>query len=166
MLRNSNVILVVAGIITGCAHDKNDRDQREYQEGRTTNDTSTTNRPATFGNSTTLNGGNSGMASDSMGNVNTTQDTARGNDRGQLTAMDQSNSQPDMKITQDIRQALVGSNTLSFSAKNVKIITRDAQVTLKGSVKSDSEKTTIGTLARSVAGISMVDNQLEVDSNN
>jgi hyperosmotically inducible protein len=46
--------------------------------------------------------------------------------------------------------------------QNVKIITQDGKVTLRGPVKSADEKTQIEKLAHEVAGAANVDNQLEV----
>jgi len=79
--------------------------------------------------------------------------------------MDQQNAKSDVVITQEIRQAVVGSDRLSFSAKNVTIITRGAQVTLRGAVTTE-EKSTIDRLARAVAGAANVDNQLHTEAPN
>jgi len=76
--------------------------------------------------------------------------------------MDQSNSASDLKITQQIRQAVMADGSLSFTAKNVKIITANGKVTLRGPVKSEQERQSIETSARKVAGDSNVDDQLEV----
>ena len=89
----------------------------------------------------------------------------RDTDDKTLTPMDQGTGN-DVKITQEIRKAVVGADGLSFTAKNVKIITRNANVTLRGPVKSPSEKARIDALARSCAGVAKVDNQLEVESQN
>lgn len=79
-----------------------------------------------------------------------------------LTPMDQSNEKTDLKITQLIRQAVMADGSLSFTAKNVKIITQGGKVTLRGPVKSDQERSNIEAAARKVAGVTQVDNQLEV----
>jgi len=79
-----------------------------------------------------------------------------------LTPMDQGNGQTDLKITQQIRQAVMANGSLSFTAKNVKIITQGGKVTLRGPVKSDQERSDIEAAARKVAGVTEVDNQLEV----
>ena len=68
----------------------------------------------------------------------------------------------DRDITAAIRRSVVADKALSFSAKNVKIITEGGKVTLRGPVKSDEEKTAIEAKAKSTAGVSAVDNQLEV----
>jgi len=77
--------------------------------------------------------------------------------------MDQGSSESDRKITRDIRQAVMSDSSLSFTAKNVKIITRDGKVTLRGSVKSAAERTAIEAAARRVVGNgALVESQLEV----
>jgi hypothetical protein len=85
----------------------------------------------------------------------------RDRDDRQLTPMDQGGSESDRTTTQKIRQAVVGDKALSFNAKNVKIITVNGRVTLRGPVKSDAERASIEAKAREVAG-TQVDNQLEV----
>ena len=78
------------------------------------------------------------------------------------TSGDQSNSPEDIKVTADIRRAVVADKSLSITAKNVKIITADGMVTLRGPVNSAEEKATIAKLAKSAAGEAKIDNQLEV----
>jgi hyperosmotically inducible protein len=78
------------------------------------------------------------------------------------TSGDQSNSPEDVKITATIRRAVVKDHSLSGTAKNVKIITADGVVTLRGPVQNEAEKTKIAELAQSAAGNAKIDNQLEV----
>ncbi len=78
------------------------------------------------------------------------------------TSGDQSNSPEDVQITATIRRAIVGDHSLSATAKNVKIITADGVVTLRGPVQNEAEKTKIAELAQSAAGNAKIDNQLEV----
>ena len=93
-------------------------------------------------------------------------DNTRKNERDRsgetATSGDQSNSQEDVKITAAIRRAVVGDKSLSMTAKNVKIITANGTVTLRGPVNNDAEKTKIAELAQSAAGNAKIDNQLEV----
>lgn len=79
-----------------------------------------------------------------------------------LTPMDQGNGETDLKITQQIRQAVIGDDSLSFTAKNVKIITVKGKVTLRGPVNTLQERASIEAAARKIAGAAQVDNQLEV----
>jgi len=84
-------------------------------------------------------------------------------DRGDtVTSGDQSETKADRTTTQKIRQAVVADDSLSMMAHNVKIITVDGGVTLRGPVKSDDERTKVGTMAERVAGAGKVQNQLEV----
>jgi hyperosmotically inducible protein len=78
------------------------------------------------------------------------------------TSGDQSNKPEDLKVTQAIRQAVVKDGSLTMTAKNVKIITADGVVTLRGPVNSAEEKAKIEQLATASAGSMKVDNQLEV----
>jgi osmotically-inducible protein OsmY len=86
----------------------------------------------------------------------------RDRDGTTLTPGDQSESQADLALTQRIRQAIVADDSLSTTAHNVKIITSDGVVTLRGPVNSDQEKTKIAAVAKNIAGVKQVDNQLEV----
>lgn len=78
-----------------------------------------------------------------------------------LTPVDQGNGEIDLRITQQIRQAVMADNSLSFTAKNVKIITLNGTVTLRGPVNTAAERSAIEAAARRVAG-AQVDNQIEV----
>lgn len=82
-----------------------------------------------------------------------------------LTPGDQGGSEADRTVTQRIRQGVVDSDSLSVNGKNVKIITVDGVVTLRGPVKSDQEKSQIAAIARGVDGVKRVDNQLEIAAN-
>lgn len=78
------------------------------------------------------------------------------------TPGDQSNRPEDLKLTATIRQQVVKDQSLTMTAKNVKIITAGGLVTLRGPVKSAEEKEKIETIAKAAAGEGKVDNQLEV----
>jgi osmotically-inducible protein OsmY len=82
-----------------------------------------------------------------------------------LTAEDQGNSEADRTLTQRIRQAVVDDETLSTNAHNVKIITLNGVVTLRGPVASAQERNRIETMAVQIAGAGKVNNQLEVAAN-
>ena len=82
------------------------------------------------------------------------------------TSGDQSNSPADLKITQAIRQALMKDSELSTTAKNIKVITANGQVTLRGPVKTAQEKAKVDRIARSAAGRARIDDQLDVKGSN
>jgi osmotically-inducible protein OsmY len=88
----------------------------------------------------------------------------RDRDDQNKTTGDQSENEADRTITQNIRRAVTADDSLSTNAKNVKIITNNGIVTLRGPVKSEKEKAEIEAKAKQVAGVKSVDNQLEVAS--
>jgi hypothetical protein len=88
---------------------------------------------------------------------------ARDADGGTLTPEDQSNEQRDLDIARSIREAVASNDALSTNAQNVKIITQDAVVTLRGPVKSEQEKAIVVSIAQQTPGVARVDDQLEVD---
>jgi osmotically-inducible protein OsmY len=79
-----------------------------------------------------------------------------------VTASDQPENDADRKIIQEVRQALTSDSSLSTSAQNVTVVSNNGKVTLRGSVKDDSEKQKIANKATQVAGVNNVDNQLTV----
>jgi hyperosmotically inducible protein len=78
------------------------------------------------------------------------------------TADQQTNTRSDRDITQQIRRAIVQDKSLSTYAHNVKIITQNGQVTLKGPVRSDDEKRAVEAKAAEVAGENKVTSALNV----
>jgi hyperosmotically inducible protein len=79
-----------------------------------------------------------------------------------LTPFDQGNSKADRDTTAQIRKEIVAGKDMSVNAKNVKIITNNGKVTLRGPVNSAEEKRLIGEIANRIAAPANVDNQLEV----
>ena len=71
----------------------------------------------------------------------------------------------DRDLTQQIRKAIVSDKSLSTQAHNVKILTKDGTVTLKGQVKTDEEKKAVEEKAASVAGAGKVTSELTVGPN-
>jgi hypothetical protein len=78
------------------------------------------------------------------------------------TPFDQNENQADIDITANIRKQVVDSE-MSVNAQNVKIITQNGHVTLRGPVATADEKTQIETIARKVAGDTNVESQIEVE---
>lgn len=76
---------------------------------------------------------------------------------------DQGNKDNDVQITKDIRLGIMNSD-MSFNAKNIKIITLNEQVTLKGVVKSDAEHQAILKIARTYANTDKITDDLKVKS--
>lgn len=86
----------------------------------------------------------------------------RDRDPNQPTADQQKNNRPDRELTKDIRKSIMADKSLSTYAHNIKIISQDGKVTLKGPVRSDDEKSAIEAKATEIAGQGNVTNQLTV----
>jgi hyperosmotically inducible periplasmic protein len=93
-------------------------------------------------------------------------DNTRVNDRdrskSEPTADQQKENASDRTLTQQIRKALLQDKSLSSYAHNVKIITQDGNVVLKGPVRSVEEKKSVEAKAIEVAGQDRVSSQLQV----
>ena len=94
--------------------------------------------------------------------LDATASTVRDGDSRALTPLDQGNSKADVATTTQIRKEILAGEKMSINAKNVKIITVDGRVTLRGPVDSAEEKRLIGEIADRIARSENVDNQLEV----
>jgi osmotically-inducible protein OsmY len=95
------------------------------------------------------------------GDASNTSINKRDRDDKNLTPMDQKNNESDLKITQEIRQALM-KGEFSMDAKNIKVVTRNGAVTLRGPVKTAAELEKINSLVKAVPGVKSLDNQLQV----
>jgi osmotically-inducible protein OsmY len=78
------------------------------------------------------------------------------------TADRQTNNLSDRDVTQQIRQAIMKDKSLSSYAHNVKVITQNGQVTLKGPVRSDEEKRAIEAKATEIVGENKVTSELDI----
>jgi len=90
---------------------------------------------------------------------------SRDRDGATQTSGDQAENETDRKISASVRESVVADNSLSMNAHNVKIITSGGTVTLRGPVKSSEEKAAIESKAKQVAGVTRVDNLLEIEAN-
>jgi osmotically-inducible protein OsmY len=79
-----------------------------------------------------------------------------------ITADQQKMNPTDRTTTQKIRSEIMKDKSLSTYAHNIKIVTREGKVTLKGPVRSDEEKSSVEAKARSIAGNENVTSQIEV----
>jgi hyperosmotically inducible periplasmic protein len=78
------------------------------------------------------------------------------------TADQQRDTRSDRDITQQIRRSIMNDKSLSTYAHNVKVITQQGQVTLKGPVQSEDEKKSIEAKAAEVVGENKVSSELNV----
>ena len=90
----------------------------------------------------------------------------RDRSKDEPTADQQKDNRSDKDITQQIRQSIMKDKSLSTYAHNVKIITQNGQVTLKGPVRSDDEKKAVEAKAGEVAGENEVTSQLDIKPKN
>jgi hyperosmotically inducible protein len=81
-----------------------------------------------------------------------TKTNKRDRNPGAVTADQQKMNGADRELSKKIRQAIVADKSLSTYAHNVKIISQEGTVTLKGPVHSDAEKSTIEAKAAEIAG--------------
>lgn len=89
---------------------------------------------------------------------------ARDRDRQSVTADDQGNNASDVQLSSRIRRAITRDSNLSANAHNIKVVTENGRITLRGVVNSDDEKNRITQLVNQTAPNANVDNQLEVKS--
>lgn len=86
----------------------------------------------------------------------------RDRDEAAVTAGQQSNMKSDVELARQIRRAVVKDSSLSVMAQNVKIVSANGSVTLRGPVKTEAEKDAIGSKAQAIAGADRVNNEIEV----
>jgi len=91
-----------------------------------------------------------------------TKTNERDRSASEATADQQKENRSDRDITQQIRQSIMKDKSLSTYAHNVKIVTQNGQVTLKGPVRSEDEKRAIETKAAEVAGENKVSSELNI----
>lgn len=88
--------------------------------------------------------------------------TKTNKDKTSPTADQQKMNPADRELTKKIRASINSDKTLSTYAHNVKIISQDGKVTLRGPVRSEDEKTAIESKAAAIAGPNSVTNMLDV----
>jgi len=76
----------------------------------------------------------------------------RDRNAGEVTADQQKMNATDRELTRKIRRSIMADKSLSTYAHNIKIISQNGAVTLKGPVKSDDEKRAVMAKAVAVAG--------------
>jgi len=105
-------------------------------------------------------------AQDSAGQSAPASDNTKMNQRdrnpNEPTADQQQNNSSDRDLTRQVRKAIEADKNLSTYAHNVKVITQNGQVTLKGPVRSEEEKRAIEAKAAEVAGEGRVTSELTV----
>jgi osmotically-inducible protein OsmY len=82
-----------------------------------------------------------------------------------VTAASQGQGKSDVDVTADIRRRIMAGH-MSVNAENVKVVSQNGKVTLRGPVDTQSEKDSIGQMATDVVGANNVDNQLDIKAGN
>jgi osmotically-inducible protein OsmY len=86
----------------------------------------------------------------------------RDGNQGLPTADQQKENRPDREITRDIRRSITNDKSLSTYARNIKIITQNGNVTLRGPVRSEEERKTVEAKANEVAGAGHVKSEIDI----
>ena len=162
-MKKAILLLLPLALAAGCSDDGKSgthaagTSKTGTASGTTGSGTTTANKPTTTpAPKTTPSNANAPKAPDN------TAINERDRDGKTLTPPDQQENETDLALTQKIRQAIIDDDNLSMSADNVKIISQNGKVTLRGPVKDQAEKANIEAKAKAVAGVTSVDNQLEV----
>jgi hyperosmotically inducible protein len=134
MLRTLSLLLSGA-LLVGC----------NQQNTRTVKDE---NRPESTPTSTTV---LKPVANDPQAAPDNTANNMRDRSPAAITPIDQKENKTDVQTTADIRGKIMAAK-LSINAQNVKIITQDGHVTLRGPVDTAVEKDQIEKMARIAVG--------------
>lgn len=102
------------------------------------------------------------FTSDATTDVDNTRRNIRDRNDWNVTPLDQGNSKADVATTAQIRREILATKNMSVNARNVKIITKDGQITLRGPVNTAAEKSLIAGIAERSSHFGKVNNQLEV----
>jgi len=86
----------------------------------------------------------------------------RDQDQSRPTAGQQKENQSDREITRQIRRSITQGKDFSTYARNIKIITQNGNVTLRGPVRSEEEKKAIEAKANEVAGAGHVKSEIQI----
>jgi hyperosmotically inducible protein len=86
----------------------------------------------------------------------------RDQNKAEPTADQQQNNRSDLDVTKEIRQSITKDKSLSSYAHNVKVISQNGKVTLKGPVRSDDEKSAVEAKAAQVVGPANINDEMTV----
>ena len=104
----------------------------------------------------------SALSSEAKVKADNTAVNKRDLNKHELTAEDQSNEKADVEIARLIRREVTKQKGLSLYAKNIKIIVRGSDVTMKGPVHTKSEKAELVRIATTIAPNHRLHNQIVV----
>jgi hyperosmotically inducible periplasmic protein len=98
--------------------------------------------------------------------VNQRDRNTRDRNTSEPTADRERNRRSDREMTRKIRRALTQDKSLSTYGNNVKIITQNGMVTLRGPVRSEDEQKAVKAKATEIAGNNNVTSNLDVKPEN
>lgn len=102
-------------------------------------------------------------AQDSQTQPDNTRVNQRDRSPDEATADQQKANRSDRDITQQIRRSIAKDKSISTYGHNVKVITQNGMVTLKGPVRSEDEKQSIESKAAEIAGGNdKINDQMEI----
>lgn len=110
----------------------------------------------------TLGGGSARAAEDHQTSPDNTKVNKRDRASGAKTADRAKETSTDRETMRKIRQALVADKSLSTYGHNIKVISTNGQVTLKGPVHTDEERQKIVEIATQAAGHGNITDQISV----
>jgi osmotically-inducible protein OsmY len=93
-----------------------------------------------------------GQTPDTSTKPDNTKINRRDRNSNEATADQQKANATDQDLTKQIRQSIMADKSLSSYAHNIKIISQNGTVTMKGPVKSDDEKKAVVAKAVAAAG--------------
>jgi len=163
------VLLLASAAAIGCDNETQTRSDgvsvtpsSSNVTGPNATDSSFTDRSATDRNAADRNATDRSVTDRNATDRNATDLSATDRSNAEKTPFDQYDNKADVDVTAQIRSRVIETD-MSTSAQNAKIITQNGKVTLRGEVKSETEKQQVETIALAVAGEGNVDNQLEID---
>src|SRR5579863_3515019 len=86
----------------------------------------------------------------------------RDRNSNEATADQQKMNPSDRETTKQIRQAIEKDKSISTYGHNIKVVTQNGMVTLKGPVRSEEEKKAIEAKAAEIAGPDKVNDEMDI----
>jgi hyperosmotically inducible protein len=86
----------------------------------------------------------------------------RSDGKDALTPLDQGTGEEDVKETTAVRKAIIADKDLSINAQNIKIITQNGNLTLRGTVNTSAERDRVNQIVREAIGAKPYRDQLNI----
>ncbi len=79
-----------------------------------------------------------------------------------ILAAEEGNDKSDLRIARALREAINDDKVLASLGQNIRIESRNGEVTLRGPVNNDAQRLRLAQLALNTAGVTGVNNELDV----